>query len=101
MFGMRMGPDFPPVREWIAGWAERNRCAPAPVESVVTANVTRREYRDCEDGAAVLLYGVDGGGHTWPGGTPLPEWMAGATNDRVDASRTMWEFFSRYRRPDE
>ena len=84
---------FPPVTAWTANWARRNRCGPSPVESAPAADVVRREYTNCADGASVVLYTFRGGGHTWPGGEPLPEWFVGPTSRSVDASNTMWEFF--------
>ncbi len=88
---------FPSVPAWTAAWARRNRCGAKPVESSVAADVTRIEYTDCDDGAAVVLYRIQGGGHTWPGGKPLPEWLAGSTSNGVDATRQMWEFFRQHR----
>jgi len=41
----------------------------------------------------VVLYTIEGGGHTWPGGTPLPEWLLGPMSRSVDATRLMWAFF--------
>ena len=84
---------FPNVLKWTANWAERNRCAPNPVESMVAADVSRRAYTDCAVGAAVVLYTVNGAGHTWPGGKPLPEWLAGTTSQSIDATSLMWDFF--------
>jgi polyhydroxybutyrate depolymerase len=84
---------FPSVPKWAAHWALRNQCGPNPVESTVAADVTRREYTSCADNAAVVLYTVQGGGHTWPGGTPLPEWFVGRTTRSIDATRLMWTFF--------
>ena len=84
---------FPAISKWTASFAQRNRCAPEPIESTVAADVIRREYRNCADDAAVVLYTIDGGGHTWPGGQPLPEWFAGPTNRSIDATREMWAFF--------
>src|SRR5207249_4719484 len=66
---------FPNVPQWAARWARRNHCEPTPVDSVVAPDVTRRVYIGCGDNAAVELYTVHGGGHTWPGGTPLPQWF--------------------------
>lgn len=86
-------PVYPPVREWVAGWARRNRCAESPAETRVASDVVRTEYPDCADGAAVVLYTLEGGGHSWPGGKPLPEWRVGPTNGNVDATREMWKFF--------
>jgi polyhydroxybutyrate depolymerase len=84
---------FPSVPIWAANWARRNRCAAKPIESAVAPDVTRREYTNCADDAAVVLYTIHGGGHTWPGGQPLPEWFAGPTSRSIDASSQMWAFF--------
>lgn len=89
--------SFPDVSEWAASWARRNRCGPDTVESSVAANVTRRDSTDCADDASVVLYTIDGGGHTWPGGMQLPEWFLGPTSYEIDASALMWEFFQEHR----
>jgi polyhydroxybutyrate depolymerase len=87
---------FPSIPGWTANWARRNRCESNPVDSAVAAHVTRREYVGCANDAAVVLYTIKGGGHTWPGGKPLPEWFVGSTSDEVDATRLMWEFFRQH-----
>ena len=99
--GRSWGALFPSVLTWTADWARRNRCGPNPVESAVAADVTRLEYTNCADDAAVVLYTVHGGGHTWPGGKPLPvpEWMAGPTSRSIDASSQMWAFFREHPLP--
>ena len=84
---------LPNVPRWDASWAQRNRCDPRPVETSVTTDVTRREYVHCADDASVVLYTIHGGGHTWPGGGPLPEWFAGRTTHSIDATSEMWAFF--------
>jgi polyhydroxybutyrate depolymerase len=84
---------FPSATGWAAKWAARNRCEASPVESVVASHVTRLEYTNCAGDAAVVLYTIRGGGHTWPGGEPLPEWFVGPTSREIDASRRMWGFF--------
>jgi len=87
-------PDpLPNIPSWTAKWARRNGCSLEPVDSKVAADVTRREYSSCAENAGVVLYTVHGGGHTWPGGGPLPEWFAGPTSRSIDATRLMWEFF--------
>jgi polyhydroxybutyrate depolymerase len=88
---------FPSVRTWTANWARRNRCGANPVESVVAADVTRAEYTNCAEDAAVVLYTVQGGGHSWPGGKPMPKWIAGSTSASIDATRQMWAFFREHR----
>lgn len=86
-------PVYPAVRDWVASRAQANRCATSPIESTIAADVVRTEYPDCAEGAAVLLYTLLGGGHSWPGGKPPPEWRVGATNTSIDATSAMWEFF--------
>lgn len=89
-----MSPDpFASVPEFTAKWARRNRCAPQPAESRAASDVVRIEYAGCAGSASVVHYRIEGGGHTWPGGMRLPEWLLGRTTDTLDASRVMWEFF--------
>jgi len=90
---------FPDMPTWAADWAGRNRCSPGPVESAAAADVTRLEYTDCADDATVVLYTVKGGGHSWPGGGPLPEWLVGDTSLSTDATSLMWAFFRDHRLP--
>lgn len=87
------GLVFPPIETWMAEWARRNGCGPSPMDSMVARDVRRREYVSCAEDAPVVLYTILGGGHTWPGGGPLPEWFAGTTSRSIDASSAMWKFF--------
>lgn len=84
---------FPSVRAWTDNWARRNRCGPNPVDSVVATDVSRVEYTNCADDTTVVLYTVQGGGHAWPGGKPLPKWIVGTTTRSIDATSLMWAFF--------
>lgn len=93
---LRGGGSFPSIPLWTANWARRNQCETNPVDSAVAADVTRREYPNCAGDAAVVLYTIRDGGHTWPGGGHLPEWFAGPTSHSIDASAEMWAFFRRY-----
>jgi polyhydroxybutyrate depolymerase len=63
--------------------------------------VRREVYGSCRDGAEVVLYAVEGGGHTWPGGLQyLPARIVGRTSRDIDASELIWGFFKRFaRRP--
>lgn len=84
--------SFPNMPIFIGNWARRNGCR-SQVESAVAADVTLRQYTNCTDEATVAFYTVREGGHTWPGGQPLPEWFAGRTARTIDASSVMWAFF--------
>jgi polyhydroxybutyrate depolymerase len=88
------GGTFPSVPGFVANWSRRNRCAPNPIESTVTADVTRLQYTDCADDAGVVLYTIKGEGHQWPGGKRVEaEWMVGPYSRSIDATRQMWAFF--------
>jgi polyhydroxybutyrate depolymerase len=90
---------FPPVTEWAAGWAARNGCAADPVHLPSTGEVTGIQYVQCRNAADVILFTVHGGGHTWPGGEALPEWLTGRTSQDIDATHEMWQFFHRHSLP--
>ena len=90
---------FPDIPKWVATWAQRNGCAPDVANTTVAADVSRSSYGHCVGDAAVVLYTIEGGGHTWPGGGELPEWFAGRTSRSIDASTLMWEFFREHPMP--
>ena len=87
------GVVFLSVREWIARLSKRNDCTSGPEESVAAPGVARVEHFGCADNASVTLYVIQAGGHTWPGGKPMPEWLVGPTSDAVDATAETWTFF--------
>jgi polyhydroxybutyrate depolymerase len=87
---------FPSIIRWAANWARRNQCSNAPVDSVVAHDVTRTLYSGCANNADVALHVLRDGGHTWPGGRMLPEYL-GRTSD-FDANSVMWDFFEQHPR---
>ena len=89
---------FPSASTWTSNWARRNRCGPNPIESAPATDVTRVEYTNCAEGADVVLYTIHGGGHSWPGGKPMPEWIVGRTSRSIDATTLMWAFFREHQR---
>ncbi|NJE00926.1 PHB depolymerase family esterase [Thermococcus sp. JdF3] len=94
------------IGETVEYWAARNGCTvrhgreylpDADPEDGTRVWVER--YSNCTDGAEVVLYGVEGGGHTWPGGYQyLPRIIIGRTSRDMDASEIIWEFFKAHRR---
>jgi polyhydroxybutyrate depolymerase len=73
-----------------------------PLPSFANADPTRvkRHRWKTGSGAEVVLYEVEGGGHTWPGGAQyLPEAVIGRTSRQIDASREIVEFLLRFRLP--
>jgi polyhydroxybutyrate depolymerase len=87
---------FPDISTWVSQYAQMNSCDLTPELLMETATVTGIRYTDCEQDADVVFYTIADGGHTWPGGEPLPEWIAGRTSQEIDATRLMWEFFLNY-----
>ncbi len=94
------------VRQTIEFWAARNGCSPRPqirmepdADREDGTRVQKSVYSQCTDGADVILYTIQGGGHTWPGGYQyLPEFLIGKTSRELDASETIWNFFNGHRR---
>lgn len=84
---------FPDVPVWVGEYAARSGCAGSPAVSS-QGSITTTAYSGCD--ADVTFYTVAGGGHTWPGGQPLPEWITGPTTTEIDASRLMWDFFQKH-----
>jgi polyhydroxybutyrate depolymerase len=89
------------TRDTLRFWVERNRCSPSTAlveawdENEEDGTRVRREvYGECKDDVEVVLYTIEGGGHTWPGGYQyLPEWIIGKTSLELNANETIWRFF--------
>ncbi len=75
-------------------WAAHNGCASVPMEEQVTQNVRLVRYQDCDEGATVELYVIDGGGHQWPDARFefQPQNFGTATHE-ISANDLIWDFF--------
>lgn len=87
---------FPVVNDWVRDLAKRNGCDLNPTALPVQGEASGLHYPGGEQGADVVYYIIDGGGHTWPGGDSLPKWITGHTTQDIDATRLMWEFFQQH-----
>jgi len=82
-------------------WVAQNHCTPSPVITQEPDNdpddstqVRREIYKRCDNGTEIVLYAIEGGGHTWPGGWQyLPEWVVGKTSRDINANQIIWCFF--------
>jgi len=90
------GIPFPNIPAYVASYAQENGCNPTPTTLLETGNVTGIQYSECNQDADVVFYTIADGGHTWPGGSALPEWITGKTSQEIDATQLMWEFFQEY-----
>jgi len=86
----------------VAFWLERNHCESTPTNEAAidptgrSMRVYRSAWEKCEYDP-VLLYRIEGGGHTWPSGTQyLPRFVIGRVNRDIDAAVEIWSFFSRF-----
>ena len=83
---------FPAVLDTFHGWADRDGCTGVPTQTYANGDATCQTYAQCAGGAEVTLCTIDGGGHTWPGGTPVP--TLGVTSTDIHATDAMWTFFA-------
>lgn len=105
-FGRRQLGKMLSIPELTRFWIRQNACADAPQIAYLPdadpedgTRVVRQLSTNCRDGAEVVLYEVQGGGHTWPRGAQyLPRWIIGRVSQDLDANAVIWEFFSRFRR---
>jgi polyhydroxybutyrate depolymerase len=86
---------FVGAEDWVAMWAASNGCDPTPATIPPMGDAHGVRYAGCDDEAAVAFFAIDGGGHTWPGGWPIPG--VGKTSQDIDATEQLWEFFQGYR----
>ena len=88
--------------ESAAYWIGHNGCNPdtltltesPDLDSEDDSIVRVIEAADCEDDTAVIFYGIEGGGHTWPGHPIQAPFPLGPTNMDIDASHVIWEWFA-------
>src|SRR5262249_56215625 len=89
------------VADTIKRWVAIDGCDAKPATSEVPDRAPRdgmRTHRDvyahCKHGTDLVLYTVENGGHTWPGGGYMNPKYVGPTTKDFDASEAIWEFFA-------
>jgi polyhydroxybutyrate depolymerase len=102
-----LGQETLNVDEAVAYWAARNGCDPTPAAEELEdrdprdrTRVTVERYAGGD--APVVLYRVEGGGHTWPGGRePSLGILTGRMSRDFEASEVIWTFFAAHGRNDD
>jgi len=84
---------FPAVPDLMQQIAIMNGCTENAQVMYDGATVQGIQYGNCSDNADVVLYIIEGGGHSWPGGKAMPYWLVGETNQEINTTRLLWEFF--------
>ncbi len=106
------GPDeripknlkFLSVDASIRAWAEADGCPETPAVFEVPdlaedgTRVLRKSYGPGRGGSEVILYIIEGGGHTWPGREPRIPYLGRSTRD-IAANDLIWEFFRKHPMP--
>ena len=101
--GRRFGRTLS-VPETVKFWVANNRCPSSPIitqepdkDPKDGTRVRKEAYSDCKDGAEVILYAIENGGHTWPSGHKyLPDIIVGKISKDIDANEIIWDFFKRH-----
>jgi len=90
-----------PVTEAIESWAKFDQC-PAQPEVKRVGKAVMNRYGPCKDNTEVILWTLENGGHTWPGGNVVPNveilglGSLGNVNRDIHASDLMWDFFRKH-----
>ena len=92
---------FRSVDETINTWAKVDGCPANPTIDKLPdkahdgMTVTRKTYGPGKDGSEVVLYVIEGGGHTWPGRDPIVRFLGKYTKN-ISANDLLWEFFQKH-----
>jgi len=87
------------VEETFNFWKKKNslyRCSGyQPLPDIYKGDGTRVYKKECMDkDVKVVLYKIEGGGHTWPGGnSSLPIYILGRVSRDIDACKVICDFF--------
>jgi polyhydroxybutyrate depolymerase len=89
--------DFPSVAETVDAWRAIDGCGEASEVSYAVGDATCTRWPACAGASEVVACVIDDGGHTWPGGTPIPG--LGKTSHDLDATAAMLDFFEAHPMP--
>lgn len=93
-----------PTTEAVKLWVKHDGCDEKPAEETLPdrdpadgCTVKRFTYAHGRNGTEVVLYRIEGGGHTWPGGPQyLPPRLIGRVCRDIDGSAVIWDFFQKH-----
>ena len=105
LFGVDRG-EILSTEATVDWWAKRNNCRDTgdarhkpDTSQIDSTRVMVQKRSDCDDQVEVVLYKIEGGGHTWPRGIQyLPERAIGKVSHDIDAAADIFTFLSRHRR---
>jgi len=89
---------YQPVGDAIETWVLFNRCPSKPIDIKRIGRAVKTLYGPGKNGTEVILWTLEDGGHTWPGGRVVAadeKFNLGNVNTDISASELMWEFFKK------
>jgi polyhydroxybutyrate depolymerase len=91
------------VNDSVEYWVEYNNCNSTPNITWLPdkdprdGTLVRREiYSQGDNETEVVLYAIEGGGHTWPDGGSMSKFLFGNTCRDINANEIIWEFFKNH-----
>jgi polyhydroxybutyrate depolymerase len=87
--------DLVAAEEVVTHFARRNGCGDMK-EDVVSSTTTILRYSGCKNSAEVVLYRLDGAGHTLPSRIQYESDRDNKINRDVETAQELWKFFSRH-----
>lgn len=85
----------------IKWWRAKDACPLTPVVTNIPdinttdgCTATKYYYGLGNDSSEIIFFKITNGGHTWPGGIPIPSF--GNTNQDIKASGEIWNFFKKH-----
>ena len=89
--------NFRSTDETVGIWREKNGCLGPGKVIYAMGDATCTLYDTCSLQGDVVHCKIDGGGHTWPGGVPIP--VVGKTSTDISATESMYQFFLAHPKP--
>lgn len=103
-FGFKKLGKVLSTSETIRFWVNHNNCLSSPVitrepdtDPKDSTWIRKEVYGGGKNGTEVILFAIEGGGHTWPSGYQyLNKRIIGKTSRDIDANEVIWDFFKKH-----
>jgi len=95
--GTRNKNAFRSVKETTAIWTKTIGASPTPTSTHRKGSAVCTVHGGGRGGAELVLWTLEGGGHTWPGVKSEPaQRLLGSINRDISANELMWKFFTQH-----
>ena len=89
------GYEHPSVQDALNFWISNNGLSDNLTDSGRIGQARYEQYGE-DSQPQVVLWTLEDGGHTWPGGSPLLGDRLGNVNMEISANEEMWKFFQKH-----